>query len=85
MRLTEWQLDVQEMVIGEEDGNEWNGDLVISNYPHLKRIQVGETSLQNLRCVKICNNPKLKKVLVGPHSFRNVTHSFTLSGSLNGE
>ena len=48
------------MIIEEEFGNDYFGNLVIENYPNLEKIIVKKGSLQNLNSLKICNNEKLK-------------------------
>ena len=48
------------MIIGEEFGNDYFGNLVIENYPNLEKIAVKKNSLRNLKSLKICNNDKLK-------------------------
>ena len=47
------------MIIEEEFGNDYYGNLVIENYPNLEKIVV-KKSLVNLNSLKICNNNKLK-------------------------
>ena len=48
------------MIIEEEFGNDYYGNLVIENYPNLEKIVVKKNSLKNLNSLKICNNEKLK-------------------------
>ena len=48
------------MIIEEEFGNDYYGNLVIENYPNLEKIVVKKNSLKNLISLKICNNDKLK-------------------------
>ena len=50
------------MIIEEEFGNDYFGNLVIENYPNLEKIVVKKRSLQNLNSLKICNNDKLKTI-----------------------
>ena len=50
------------MIIEEGFGNDYDGDLVIENYPNLEKIAVKKDSLQNLNSLKICNNEKLKTI-----------------------
>ena len=50
------------MIIEEEFGNDYYGNLVIENYPNLDKIVVKNNSLQNLNSLKICNNDKLKTI-----------------------
>ena len=53
--------DIKEMIIEEDFGNDYYGNLVIENYPNLEKIVVKD-SLQNLNSLKICNNDKLKTI-----------------------
>ena len=48
------------MIIEEEYGNEYYGNLIILNYPNLQSIVVKKNSLSNLNSLKICNCEKLK-------------------------
>ena len=48
--------------IGENCFNKLTDDLVIENYPSLKRIVVKKESLMNLNSLKICNCEKLKTI-----------------------
>ena len=50
------------MIIEEEFGNDYYGNLVIENYPNLEKIVVKKNSLHNLNSLKICNNDKLKTI-----------------------
>ena len=50
------------MIIEEGFGNDYYGNLVIENYPNLKKIVVRSFSLMNLKSLKICNNEKLKTI-----------------------
>ena len=50
------------MIIEEEFGNDYYGNLVIENYPNLEMIVVKWNSLKNLNSLKICNNEKLKTI-----------------------
>ena len=50
------------MIIEEEFGNDYFGDLLIENYPNLEKIIVKKNSMQNLKSLKICNNEKLKTI-----------------------
>ena len=50
------------MIVEEEFGNDYYGNLVIENYPNLEKIVVKKKSLQNLNLLKICNNEKLKTI-----------------------
>ena len=59
------------MIIGEWCFNEWNGGLVIENYPNLEKIVVKKNSLQNLNSLKICNNEKLKIIEIENGDYNN--------------
>ena len=50
------------MIIEEEFGNDYYGNLVIQDYPNLQSIIVKKSSLQNLNSLKICNCEKLKNI-----------------------
>ena len=50
------------MIIEEEFGNDYYGDLIIENYPNLQSIIVKKRSLKNLNSLKICNCEKLKQI-----------------------
>ena len=50
------------MIIEEEFGYDYYGNLVIENYPNLEKIVVKKKSLKNLNSLKICNNEKLKTI-----------------------
>ena len=50
------------MIIEEEFGNDYFGNLVIENYPNLEKIIVKKNSLYNIHSLKICNNEKLKTI-----------------------
>ena len=52
------------MIIEEEFGNDYYGNLVIENYLNLEKIVVKKNSLKNLNSLKICNNEKLKTIEV---------------------
>ena len=52
------------MIIEEEFGDDYYGNLVIENYPNLEKIVVKKRSLKNLNSLKICNNDKLKIIEV---------------------
>ena len=74
------------MIIEEEFGNDYFGNLVIENYPNLEKIVVKENSLRNLKSLKICNNEKLKTIEIengeywGGGAFYNVK-SVTIESS----
>ena len=50
------------MIIEEDFGNDYYGNLVIHNYPNLQSIVVKKCSLKNLNSLKICNCEKLKTI-----------------------
>ena len=50
------------MIIEEDFGNDYYGNLVIENYPNLQSIVVKEESLQSLNSLKICNCEQLKTI-----------------------
>ena len=50
------------MIIKEEFGNDYDGNLLIDNYPNLQSIVVKKNSLCNLNLLKICNCEKLKTI-----------------------
>ena len=50
------------MIIEEEFGNDYYGNLVIQNYLNLQSIVVRKKSLNNLNSLKICNCEKLKTI-----------------------
>ena len=50
------------MIIEEEFGNDYYGNLIIQNYPNLQSIIVKKKSLQFLNSLKICNCEKLKTI-----------------------
>ena len=60
------------MIIEEEYGNDYYGNLVIENYPNLEKIIVKEMSLQSLNSLKICNCEKLNTIKVEDGAFRHV-------------
>ena len=70
--LPEFEKDMEEMIIEEEFGNNYYGNLVIDNYPNLQSIVVKKNSLQNLNSLKICNCEKLKTIEAINGAFRNV-------------
>ena len=57
------------MIIEEEFGNDYFGNLVIENYPNLEKIVVKKNSLNNLNSLKICNNEKLKTIEIEDYVF----------------
>ena len=60
------------MIIEEEFGEYYYGDLVIENYPNLQSIVVKKNSLQNLNSLKICNCEKMEFFEIGDCAFYNV-------------
>ena len=60
--LPEFAKDIEEMIIEEDFGNDYFGNLVIENYPNLEKIVVKKNSLKNMYSLKICNNEKLKTI-----------------------
>ena len=50
------------MIIEEEFGNDYFGNLIIENYPNLQSIIVKKRSLHYLNSLKICNCEKLKTI-----------------------
>ena len=50
------------MIIDEEFGNDYYGNLVIENYPNLQSIVVKKNSLKYLNSLKICSCEKLKTI-----------------------
>ena len=67
--LPEFEKDIEEMIIEEDFGNKYLGNLVIENYPNLQSIVVKKKSLQNLNSLKICNCEKLKTIEMGAWAF----------------
>ena len=60
--LPEFEKDIQKMIIEEDYGNDYYGNLVIQNYPNLQSIVVMKDSLRNLNSLKICNCDKLERI-----------------------
>ena len=60
--LPDFEKDIEEMIIEEDYGNDYYGNLIIENYPNLQSIVVKKNSLQNLNSLKICNCDKLKMI-----------------------
>ena len=60
------------MIIEEDYGNDYYGNLIIKNYPNLQSIIVKKNSLQNLNSLKICNCEQLKSIEIEDEDFRNV-------------
>ena len=57
------------MIIEEEYGNDYYGNLVIENYPNLQLIIVKNDSLNFLNSLKICNCEKLKSIDIEDNGF----------------
>ena len=70
--LPEFEKDIQEMIIEEEFGNGYYGNLIIQDYPNLQSIIVKKNSLMNLKSLKICNCEKLKIIEIEDGDFWNV-------------
>ena len=62
LELPGFAKDIKVMIIEEEYGNDYYGNLVIENYPNLEKIAVKKWALNNLKSLKICNNEKLKTI-----------------------
>ena len=62
--LSEFEKDIEEMIIEEGYGNDYYGNLRIENYPNLQSIVVKKYSLRYLNSLKICNCDKLKTIEV---------------------
>ena len=62
--LPEFEKDIEEMIIEEDYGNDYYGNLIIQNYPNLQSIAVKKNSLRYLNSLKICNCDKLKTIEV---------------------
>ena len=65
------------MIIEEDYGNDYYGNLIIQNYPNLQSIVVKKKSFKNLNSLKICNCEKLKTIEtedgdLGGGTFNNV-------------
>ena len=70
--LPEFEKDIEEMIIEEEFGNDYFGNLIINNYPNLQSIVVKKKSLNYLKSLKICNCEKLKTIESENNVFYNV-------------
>ena len=70
--LPGFEKDIEEMIIEEEYGNDYYGNLIIQNYPNLQSIIVKKKSLQNILSLKICNCEKLKTIETENHVLGNV-------------
>ena len=70
--LPEFEKDIQEMIIEEEFGNDYFGNLIIQDYPNLQSIIVKKNSLMYLNSLMICNCEKLKTIEVEDGVFYNV-------------
>ena len=77
------------MIIEEDYGNDYYGNLIIQNYPNLQSIVVKENALSDLNSLKICNCEKLKTIEVddggfgGHGAFSNVKKVIIESISIN--
>ena len=60
------------MIIEEEFGNDYYGNLVIENYPNLEKIVVKKNSLEYLNSLKICNNENLKTIEIENDALEDV-------------
>ena len=69
--LPGFEKDIEEMIIEEEYGNDYYGNLIIQNYPNLQSIVVKKRSLQYLNSLKICNCDKLKTIKTEDGTFIN--------------
>ena len=74
--LPEFEKEIQEMIIEEEFGNDYYGNLVIENYPNLEKIVVKNNSLRFLNSLKICNCEKLKTIETGYGACVFITNVF---------
>ena len=70
--LPEFEKDIKEMIIEEEFGYDYYGNLRIENYPNLQSIVVKKNSLMNLDSFKICNCDKLKTIEIGDDDLYDV-------------
>ena len=68
--LLEFEKELDKMIIEEEYGNEYFGDLIIENYPNLQSIVVKEGSLRNINSLKICNCEQLKTIEIEEKDIR---------------
>ena len=70
------------MIIEEDYGNDYYGNLIINNYPNLQSIVVKKNSLKNLNSLKICNCEKLKTIEIEDGE---ITFSFAFTKKLEIE
>ena len=70
--LPEFEKDIEEIIIEEEFGNDYFGNLIINHYPNLQSIIVKKNSLENLNSLKICNCEQLKTFEIENEVFYNV-------------
>ena len=68
--LPEFEKDIEEMIIEEDFGNDYFGNLIIQNYPNLQLIIVKKNSLMFLNSLKICNCEKLKTIEIEDGDWR---------------
>ena len=69
--LSEFEKDIEEMIIEEWFGDYYYGNLIIQNYPNLQSIIVKKNSLKNLKSLKICNCEKLKTIEIEDDDWRD--------------
>ena len=67
--LPEFEKDIEEIIIEEEFGNDYFGNLIIHNYPNLQSIVVKKNSMKNLNSLKICNCEKMKTIEIEDDTF----------------
>ena len=67
--------DIKEMIIEEEFGNDYYGNLVIANYSNLKKIILKKKSFIYLNSLKICDNPVLKTITIEDNVQNGILHS----------
>ena len=70
--LPEFEKDIEEMIIEEDYGNDYYGNLIIQNYPNLQSIVMKKNLLNNLNSLKICNCEKLKTIEIGDNDLLKV-------------
>ena len=64
--------NLQSLEIGENCLNNWEGDLIIVNYPNLQSIVMKKNSLRYLNSLTICNCEKLKTIEIGDNDLLKV-------------
>ena len=70
--LPGFEKDIEEMIIEEEFGNDYYGNLIIQNYSNLQSIVMKKNSLNNLNSLKICNCKKLKTIVIKNWALQNI-------------